>query len=386
MSDSSHQSVRSSRDRSSRGARTSAGSAPSAARTDPAARRSTRGLNRQHVGELMVQLADLIEAGCPVSRALEAVSRQVSHRPLAALASSLHSDIVNGASLAAAMERHDAFTTVEVSMIRAAEAGGFLQRTLTTLAEHAARQRDAIRRIQARLAYPAVLAVTAAASVIFLLAYIVPQFTRVYRDAGQVLPAPTRVLLAVSGFLSSYWVVLVLAVVTIVVAWRGLLRSDSFRYRWDAIFLRVPVLAPLIRNWELARFGQTMSLLLGGGVPAVRALRLTAGGVGRLPIREEVERLAAAVEQGEALSGPMAHSRFFDPTVKEMIVVSEASGKLASVLERLADQRQRDFRARADALLALAEPAIILVIGVVVGLTVIALLLPVLYMNTLIAG
>jgi general secretion pathway protein F len=333
----------------------------------------------------MVQLSDLLDAGCPLSRALAAIARQSAQAPLAKLAEGLNAEIVNGASLAGAMERmRRYFSDVQVSMVRAAETGGFLQKTLATLARHAAQQADAIKHIKAKLAYPAVLAITAVASVIFLLTWVVPRFTQVYRAAHKLLPGPTRALLAVSSFLGTYRLELIVAVVVVVLGGRALLRWGKFRVRLDGLVLRMPVFGPVFRDWEMSRLAGTMSLLLTGGITVLRSLRLSAQVVRNLSVRREVEALASAVERGEPLSGRMRNSPFFDATTTEMIVVSEASGKLASVLNHLSAQRHRDFQAKTDALLSLVEPAIILVVGVLVGLTVVALLLPVLLMNTLV--
>ena len=333
----------------------------------------------------MVQLSDLLDAGCPLSRALEAIGRQTSQRPLARLAEDLNAEIVNGAPLAGAMERSGRyFSEVQISMVRAAAAGGFLQKTLASLATHAARQADAVKQIKAKLAYPAVLAVTALVSVIFLLTWVVPRFTKVYQAANRLLPAPTRALLAVSLFLGRHWVELAVVAVLALLAGRALLRWGKFRTWWGRVVLRVPVIGPVLRDWEMSRLAGTMSLLLAGGVTVLRSLRLAGQVVGNASVREEIKRLASSVERGEPLSGPMRNSRFFGATTTEMIVVSEASGKLASVLNRVAVQRYRDFQAKTDALLSLLEPAIILTVGALVGLTVDALLLPVLLMNTLV--
>ncbi len=343
------------------------------------------GVTARHIGQLMVQLSDLLDAGCPVSRALEAIARQSAQPPLAKLAGALNAEIVNGASLAGAMERMGrCFSDVQVAMVRASETGGFLQKTLASLAANVARQADAVKQIKAKLAYPAVLAVTALASVIFLLSWVVPRFTQVYKAAHRLLPAPTRLLLSVSGFLGGYWLVLLVGAALAIVGVRYLMRWSGFRARWDALLLRWPVLGPVLTDWELSQLAGTMALLLTGGITVLRSLRLTAQVVRNAVVRREVEALAEAVERGEPLGGAMRNSRFFDATTTEMIMVSEASGKLASVLSHLAGQRHRDFQARTDALLALVEPAIILVVGLLVGLTVMALLLPVLLMNTLV--
>ena len=344
-------------------------------------------LGTKEVSALMVDLADLLEAGCPLSRALDAVARQFEGAPLGALARRLHEDIIGGRSLAQAMDAlRPPFTDVQVSMVRAAESGGFLQQTLANLAEHTTQQVTAVRQVRAKLAYPTILALTAVASVVFLLTFVVPKFTAMYRTARQNLPWATRGLLAVSGFISAYWAWLLLGLLVAILAVRALFRWSPFRDGWDAALLRMPVLGRALRDWEMSRFAGTMSLMLSGGGTVLQSLRLSAKVVANRALRGEVRALADAVEHGESLSGRMKGSRFFDATAIEMIVVSEASGKLAGAMARLSEQRRRDFQLRTDTLLSLVEPVIILLIGAVVGLTVVALLLPVLLMNTLVGG
>ena len=349
----------------------------------------------------MVQLSDLLEAGCPLSRALEAIGRQARGRrrarsrtarrtgrssaPLAELAETLHVEIVNGATLAGSMERLGGhFSEVQIAMVRAAEAGGFLQQTLSSLAESMSRGQEAVRQVRSKLAYPALLAATAGASVIFLLTYVVPRFQRVYRSARQVMPLPTRMLLAVSGFVAGHWLVILAAAVGLVLGGWALLRWERFRARWDALVLRLPLVGLIVRDWEMSRFGWTLSLLLRGGITVLRGLRLAGQTAGNRAVRREVDALASAVERGEALGTAMDRGGFFDATTVEMIAVSEASGKLAGVLHHLAEQRYRDFRNRTDTVVSLVEPIIILLVGGVVGLTVVALLLPVLLMYSLV--
>jgi len=343
------------------------------------------GLKSQHVGQLMVQLADLLEAGSTANRSLEAIARQASHPPMAKLAKTLGADIANGASLAEAMEHVGGhFSKVHVAMIHAAETGGFLQETLTSLATHATQRADAAKQIKAKLAYPAVLALTVLASVIFLLTYVVPRFTAVYQSTPELLPGPTRALLLASRFVESYWLEILAAIFVAALLSRGLLKLRRLRARWDAMMLQLPGIGLMLRDWHIYSFASTMALLLAGGVTALRSLRLSAEVVANHDVRRQIRDIAAAVERGEPLSGPMRNSKLFDATAVEMIVVSEATGKLGQVLDRLATQRYRNFQTRVGVLLSLLEPAIILVMGLLVGLTVMALLLPVLSMNSLI--
>ena len=342
------------------------------------------GLRKRHVGQLLVQLADLLEAGCPVSRSLEAINRQASHLALATLARRLNEEIENGASLAGAMEQiSECFSEVHVAMVRASEAGGFLQKTLVSLASHSTQLADTAKQIRAKLAYPAVLAVTVIASVAFLLTYVVPKFERVFRSREN-LPRMTQVLLDVGDFVGSFGVEMLAGIVGVCMLGAFLFRAESIRLRWDTAKLKLPGIGRLMRDWQIYSFASTMALLLAGGVTALRSLRLSAKVVGNLNVQRQIVELAAAVERGEPLSGPMRQSELFDATTVEMVVVSEATGKLGHVLERLAAQRYRDFQMRIGVMLSLLEPVIILVMGVLVGLTVMALLLPVISMNSLI--
>jgi len=335
---------------------------------------------------LVIQLTDLLEAGCSLRRALEAIARQAATKPLSRLAETLKIEIENGTSLAGAMEKLPGlFSHVDVAMIRAAERGGFLPKTLSSLARRASQSTETRKQIRAKLAYPTVLAVAVIASTIFLMTYVVPKFAQIYQSTQQALPGPTKTLLAVCGVVQRHGMYLAALLILVVLMVRGLLRFKSLRIQWDALVLRLPIVGPTLRDWQIYNFAGTMSLLLSGGVTALRGLRLAAGVVANRHVRAEIEILADAVEHGEPLSGPMRDSTLFDATTVEMIVVSEASGNLAAVLGRLAAQRYRDFQMRIGVMLSLLEPVIILVMAIVVALIVMALLLPVFSMNSLVS-
>lgn len=347
-------------------------------------RKKIPGVNRKHVAQLMVQLADLLAAGCTLNRSLEAVVRQSGDMPTGRLAESLRRDISNGLSLAAAMENASGvFSVADVSMIRAAEEGGFLPQTLSGLANHLSDQADAFRQIKARLAYPIMLAITVVVSVVFLLGYVVPKFTAVYRQTSQALPGPTQTLLSISAFIEGGWIFILVAIVLLFIAYRALQRLEGFRVAVDALMLRLPIYGKTIKCWEMYRFAGTMSLLVNGGVTALQALKLSCGVVASASVRRDITQISQAVERGQRISTAMSSSRFFDDTTLEMIFVSESTGRLGSVFARLAGQHHRDFQARVDLMLSLLEPVIIVIMSVIVGLTVTAMLLPVFSMDTL---
>lgn len=343
-------------------------------------------VNNAQIGQLFVHLADLLQAGCPLSRALDAIARQSSNTPLAKLCKSLNNEIINGQSLAGAMDAvGETFTMVQVSMIRAAEEGGFLQQTLASMADHAVQHTEVIKQVKAKLAYPLMLAVTIFVSIIFLMTFVVPRFARIYESTNQELPAITKALMSFSGFITAHWLGLIITIAVACILMQRVFKIPALKKYTERFILKLPVFAKVISDWETYRFAQTMGLLLTGGVKVVRALRLSRDVAGNSVVRAEIDMMADAVETGKPLSDTMQSSMVFDTTTMEMILVSETTGKLGPVLNHLSAQRKRDFQIRIDTLLSLLEPAIIVIMALIVGITVSAMLLPVLTMNSLVA-
>jgi general secretion pathway protein F len=343
------------------------------------------GLRARHTAQFLAELSDLLEAGCQLNRALQVMEQQTAHPALRQLVERLHADIVEGASLADAMAAlHGHFGEVDVAMVEAAEAGGFLQRTLRDMAEHSQRHIQMMQQIRAALTYPAILMTLSLASIVFLLNFLVPRFNRIYDTARAALPLPTQILIGASDFLTHYWWACLLGVAGAVLLARGAMRNHAFALRVDAAIFRLPLFGPLARDWAMSQLTRTMSLLLGGGLPALRCLTLTGQVMGNRALREQVSRLAEAVERGEPIGQQMRTSRLFSSSLAELISIGEESGKLPDVLTRLAQQHQRRFATRLAGMLSLVEPTIILVMGVLIGLVVAAMLLPVLLMSTLV--
>ncbi|MFW6146499.1 MAG: type II secretion system F family protein [Planctomycetota bacterium] len=342
-------------------------------------------LSRQELTHVLGGLSDLLEAGCPLSRALTVLHRQASRPPVRRLLERLGADVMNGASFADAMARADGlFNPVHVAMIRASEAGGFLQQTLAHIAEFGRRRQELARRVRGALTYPAILSVTAVGSVIFLLAFVVPRFTRVYEAAGADLPWATRVLMAVSGAVAGRWWVALAAIALGLVAARMLMRHEPFRLRADRLLLRTPVIGLFLREWALAEFFRSVGLLLSGGVTVLTSLRLVERVMGNRAMRACVADLAAGVEQGEPMGRRMGEADVFAPATVELVAIAEQSGNLPAVMNRLAVQSQRRLEAKLGVLVAMVEPVVVIVVGGLVALIVAGMLLPVLLMSTLV--
>ena len=347
------------------------------------ARRIPR-LTSRHVVQCLCELSDLLEAGCPLSRALGIMQGQAENPPVQRLLDRLQSAVVNGASLADAMAAAGGhFSTVHVAMVRAAEAGGFLQRALANMAQFGRRRLELIHRVKQILAYPSVLCLTALASVIFLLSYVVPRFATVYESAGADLPWATRLLMGVSAWVTLYWWVGLVVVVLGVGLLNLMARNEQIRLRLDGFLLRVPLAGPLLQSWAMAEFSMCMALLLEGGVTVLASLKMTGQAVGNRAMRADLVDLAAGVQRGEPMGRLMHAVRRFPPSMAELISIGEESGKLAVVLGRLADQARAKFQTQLGIVMSLIEPAVVLVVGALIALTVAGMLLPVFMMNTL---
>ncbi len=342
-------------------------------------------LSRQELTAVLGELSDLLEAGCPLSRALTVLHRQASRPPVRRLLERLGADVMNGASFADAMARADGlFSPVHVAMVRASEAGGFLQQTLAHIAEFGRRRLELIRHVRGALTYPVILSVMAVASVIFLLAVVVPRFTRMYHAAGAELPWPTRVLTSISDAVAGGWPMALAAIAVGIVGGRLVVRHEPLRRRIDRLLLRTPVVGPFLREWALGEFFRSVGLLLSGGVTVLTSLRLVERVMGNRAMRARVADLADGVEQGEPMGRRMGDAALFPPATVELIAIAEQSGNLPAVMTRLATQSQRRLETKLGVLVAMVEPAVVIVVGAMVALIVAGMLLPVLLMSTLV--
>ncbi|NLF32624.1 MAG: type II secretion system F family protein [Planctomycetes bacterium] len=342
-------------------------------------------IGRQEITHVLGELSDLLEAGCPLSRALTVLRRQAARPSVRRLLDRLGDDIMNGSSFADAMARADGlFNPVHVAMVRASEAGGFLQKTLAHIAEFGRRRQELAHRVRGMLTYPAILSVTAVASVAFLLGFVVPRFTRVYVAAGATLPWPTRLLMAVSDAVAEGWWAALATIALLVLLARMAIRHEPLRRRTDRLLLQMPLAGPFLREWALGEFFRSVGLLLTGGVTVLSSLRLVERAMGNRVIRSCVADLAEGVEQGEPMGRRMADAKVFAPATVELVAIAEQSGSLPSVMTRLAAQSQRRLEARLGVLVAMVEPAVVVVVGGLVALIVAGMLLPVLLMSTLV--
>jgi general secretion pathway protein F len=255
---------------------------------------------------------------------------------------------------------------------------------LERLADYVESRQDTRSSVGAALAYPIILTLAAIGIVVGLLTYVVPQVVGVFETMDAQLPLLTRVMLATSGFLRDWCMVLLILLLGAGVAGRLALRSDDVRYRADAALLRLPLLGALLRGADTGRFARTLSILAASGVPALEALGIAATVIGNRPLRAAVQQAASQVREGGSLSRSLEASGQFPPMFLHLIAIGEESGQLDTMLHRAADYQERATRMKVTVMVNIFEPVLILLMGMLVLLIVMAILLPIFELNQLV--
>lgn len=328
------------------------------------------------------QLADLIDAGLPLLRALEVLQEQTEHRAMKGMLSGLIEDVRSGKPLSEGMSRFSkVFNSMTVSMVHAGEIGGILNTVLSRLADFAEKDQEMRSKIRSAMAYPIFLCLMGVLTIVVLMVFVIPKLMPVFEDIGQGLPLPTAILLGVSSFLRGYWWILVGVGVLGGVLFRRRLQTKEGRKSFDQMRMTLPLFGPLVKKSEIARFSRTLSALLGNGVPVLQSLRITSDGVGNVILRDELRKVFEEISRGQQLGDCMKKSPLFPPFVVNMIVVGEQGGTLERALDKVADAYEREVDRAVKMMTSLLEPAMILVMGSLVGFIVMAMLLPIFSIN-----
>jgi len=341
-------------------------------------------IGEKDVMSFTYQLGVLLEAGFTLDKALSILSELTEKRALRELIRDIISEVRGGRSFSEALSRFPAvFPSFYVNMVRAAEAGGFLEETMSRMATYLENTRALKEDIRSALIYPSILTVVGGSAVIILLTFVVPKFTKIFTDMGEALPIPTAILLTISNGLIKYWWMILLFLAGILFTIRSYLKSESGRRTWDKLRFRLPVFGKLYKEAAVSRFARTLGTLLGSGVPLLNALQIVKGTLGSEKIAELISSVREAVRRGRGISEPLRNSDVFPPIAVHMITVGEESGRLDEMLIKIAERFDIEVRTTVKRLLSLLEPALILFMGVMVGFIVIAMLMAIFSINEL---
>jgi type II secretory pathway component PulF len=356
-----------------------------AAKSDDAAGREGR-VSQKSVESFTRELANLLSGGVPLARALQLLRREASNPAAKYVWGKIHDDVVDGKPLAEALARWPkAFSTVYIAMVRAGEAGGFLDLVLAQIAEFRTRESDLRGKVKAAMLYPVVLASLTVCVLIFLLTYFIPKFSLIFKEFGSNLPALTRAVVFASDVVKSYGLIIGVAAVIGIIALRRAVESESGRRSFEKAVLGVPVLGTVIAHFALVRFTRMLGTLLQAGVPLVASLKVAKEAIGNQTLADTVSHAIDEVQRGTPLSKALSTGgKLFPPSVIEMVAVAEETGRLDKELVRLSGAYEADLDRQLRMLVALAEPALLFCMAAVIGTVVVGMLLPVFNLQDLI--
>lgn len=331
------------------------------------------------------QFATLLEAGLPVEQVLTVLVEQAETDSERQMMSGIKSEVLAGQTLSRAMAHYPAtFNELFRTLVAAGEESGKLPEVMRRLADYVESRQALRNKTLIALLYPALILVVSILMVSGLVGYVVPQVVKVFENSKQTLPLLTRMLLAVSAAVRAWGVHALVLLLGLGWLGRRLLANPDIRLRVDRALLRAPIIGRLQRATHTARLSSTLSILAGAGVPLLIAMKAASGVVGNLAMRAAVERASQQVREGASLSRALAESGLFPPVLIHLIASGEATGRLEDMLDRAARQQTGELDNRLSTFTALLEPAMILVMGVVVLIIVLAILMPIFNLNQLV--
>lgn len=340
------------------------------------------------VGDLAVvtrQLATLLQSSMPLEEALAAVSQQTENTRVRSIVSAVRGRVMEGHSLANSMaEFPRAFPGLYRATVSAGEHAGHLDLVLSRLADYTERAYESRQKAKLALLYPVLLFVLSVAIVAGLMAFVVPDVVQVFVDQGQQLPLLTRGLIALSDFTVHYGLLVLALLVLAGIGLRVALDNEAVRQAWDHRLLGLPLIGRLSRGGDAARYASTLSILTSSGVPLVDAMAIAAQVLSNSWLRERVNQATQQVREGGSLYQSLQQCGYFPPIMIHMIASGEASGDLATMLERVADSQQRELDNLVATLIGIFEPAMLLFMGGAVLIIVLSILQPIFDLNQLI--
>ena len=328
------------------------------------------------------QLATLVRAGIPLDRCLALCRDLAESDALRAVIEGTLKELRAGKSLADSLaSRSDFFPSLYVAMVRAGEASGTLPHVLDRLVEFGQFREELRSYLVSALIYPALLVTVGGIAISILLGFVVPRFAQVFEESGKQLPLPTWVLMQVASAFRSYGWVAALVLVALILGARYWINTPAGRLIWDRSKLKAPLIGPIVLKLEIARFAKTLGTLLSQTVPFVSALRLTRDVLGNRVLADLIEPLMQGVKRGQGLAGPLQALGFFPPLCVQLATLGEQTGKLDAMLLQVSEIYDREVRTATKRLVALVEPAVIMVMGLIVGSIVISTMLAIVSIN-----
>lgn len=324
------------------------------------------------------QLAVIISATIPLVKGLRIIVKQTENTTLKEIISEAADDVEGGAKLSSALSRHpEVFSDFFINIVRSGETSGKLDEVLNFLADQQERDYDLQTKIKGEMFYPAFILVSLFIVGILMMVKVVPELTKVVAESGVEMPLATKMLIATSDFLVSFWWTLILAAVFLVVGYNYARHTEKGRHILDNLKLKIPVLGPLFQKVVFVRFASSLNTLNAGGVPLTRSLYIVSDVVDNYVYRDIILETAKEVEDGNSVASVFTQSALVPPMVSQMLSLGEKTGRIDEILAKIAQFYSREVENGISALVKLIEPIILLIIGLAVGVMIAAIILPI---------
>jgi general secretion pathway protein F len=341
-------------------------------------------IGEKDVMTLTYQLGVLLDSGFPLERALFVVSDLSDKAAMKDLIKELLSLVRSGKSFSEALSKFPAvFPIFYVNMIKAGEAGGFLEDTISRMGVYLENSQALKSDVRSALIYPMILLFFGLVAVIVLLTFVIPKFSVIFGDLGNALPLPTQILLSVSDVIRTYGWIIILLLIGGIFYLRRFLQKEEGKRVWDTVRFKLPLFGKLFKETVVARFARTLGTLLGSGVPILNALQIVKGTLESERMASTIASVREDVRKGKGISEPLKRSAIFPTIALHMVKVGEETGKLDEMLLKIADRFELEVRNTIKRMLSLLEPALIVLMAVLIGFIVIAMLMAIFSINEL---
>lgn len=323
------------------------------------------------------QMSVMLESGIPLNNAVDILEQQATSKNLKSSLKIVSKSLKEGSQLSKAMlDQEGMFPDLLIRMVQAGEKTGKLDEVLEKMSEHYNKELKTSRQIRGAMIYPAVLAFLAVAAVLALLYIVIPSFSGIFEQSGMDMPLPTRIVLAASNFVRSYWYILFGVTGILVFLFLRYRSTEAGRYQLDRLKLWLPVIKGPMQKIVTARFASTLAILTSAGIPLVEAIESAAATTNNAVVIEKMKIANEGLQKGERLTGMITSTGLFPPMMLSMVKIGEESGSLESMLIKTSDYYEEELETAIKQLLSLLEPAMIIVMGVIIGGIVASVMLP----------
>lgn len=325
------------------------------------------------------QLSVLISAGVAIDNALNLIKMQTRNEAFKKVLTAMIQDIEAGESLSIAISKFPRiFNNVFIAVVKSGEVTGKLTQVLTHLADQMENTQNFINKVRSALAYPIFIIIAMVGVIVIMMIQVVPKLKSVFEEAGAKLPWTTRALIAVSDFMVLYWwLVLIILIVLIFVGWLLFTKTKKGRFTWDVLKLKTPLIKYVSYDIYMERFCRTISMLSAAGIPIIESIKITARAMNNRVYIRILKKVVAQVEQGIPMSAPLEKEKDFPVLVPQMIMVGEQTGRLETIMQKMADYYENEVDYKVKTITSLVEPVTIVIVGVGVGFVVYSIFSPI---------